>query len=56
MALDNFIPKNACKQCNKCTHLKAKTTTCKKYPEWIPDEVLMGEGCPEFEEKKETKK
>ena len=55
MALDIFIPKNACKQCNKCKHLRAKTASCKKYPEWIPDEVLTGEDCPEVEEK-ETKK
>ena len=55
MALDNFIPKNACKQCNKCKHLRARTASCKRYPEWIPDEVLTGEGCPEFEAKEPKK-
>ena len=55
MALDNFIPKNACKQCNKCKRRAVGTITCTKYPERIPHKVLVGGNCPEFEEK-ETKK
>ena len=55
MALDNFIPKNAVKQCNKCKKRKDFTITCQKYPTRIPHEVLVGENCPEFESK-ETKK
>lgn len=56
MALDNFIPKNTVKQCNKCKHLRAKTASCKRYPDWIPDEVLTGEECPEFEPKEKAEK
>lgn len=55
MALDNFIPKNAVKLCNKCKHLQARTASCKAYPEWIPDEVLFSNNCPDFEPKEETK-
>ena len=44
-------PKSSAIQCNKCKHLVARTASCKAYPKWIPDEVLCGTGCPEFEEK-----
>lgn len=44
-------PINAVKQCNRCRKLIAQTCTCPLYPEWIPDKVLRGEDCPEFEAK-----
>lgn len=49
MALDNFIPKNSVKLCNKCRKKSLeKPFTCQVYPEWIPDEMLTGD-CPDFE-------
>ena len=54
MVLDNFIPKNAVKQCNKCKKRVNFTATCPKYPKGIPYEVLVGESCVEFEPKEET--
>ena len=51
MVRDNFIHENTVKQCNECKHLHGVTATCKAYPTWIPDEVLDGEGCPDFEMK-----
>ena len=38
-------------QCNKCRKRVNFTATCPKYPKWIPDEVLTGGGCPDFEPK-----
>ena len=51
MVRDNFIHENTVKQCNECKHLHGVTATCKAYPTWIPDGVLDGEGCPDFEMK-----
>ena len=49
MALDNFIPKNSVKLCNKCRKKSLeKPFTCRVYPEWIPDEMLTGD-CPDFD-------
>ncbi len=46
-----FIPRNAVVQCNKCKKRVNYTATCPKYPKGIPDEVLTGTGCSEFEAK-----
>ena len=45
--MDNFIPRNAVKLCNKCRLANKGEFTCQVYPEWIPDEMLMGD-CPNF--------
>ncbi len=42
MALDNFIPKNTVKECNRCKHHILGTVTCKAFPNRIPDEILAG--------------
>lgn len=52
MALDNFIPKNAIKLCNKCS--RREKISCKTYPNGIPKKVLFGNECPDFEPKEET--
>ena len=46
-----MIPKNAVKQCNRCERRVKFTATCPLYPRRIPNEVLTGEGCPEFRKK-----
>ena len=50
-----MIPRNTVKQCNKCRNRVLHTITCPKYPKGIPDKVLTGEDCPEFEEKEAKK-
>ena len=55
MALDNFIPKNAVKLCNKCKKRVNFTATCSKYPGVIPKNILFSNSCPDFEPKEETK-
>jgi hypothetical protein len=52
--MDNFIPKNAVKLCNRCQNHICGTVTCKLYPTRIPHNVLVGEPlCKEYQEKKE---
>mgnify|MGYP001037139516 CR=1 FL=1 len=51
MALDNFIPKNAVKLCNKCRLRKNYTATCDVYPSGIPKKVLLSSDCPDFDPK-----
>lgn len=47
--MDNFIPKNAVKLCNHCQNHNRGTATCKVYPKWIPQEVLVGDIlCKEY--------
>lgn len=51
--MDNFIPKNAVTFCNKCALRKNYTSTCSKYPNGIPHEVLVQkEPCKKFVELK----
>ena len=50
--MDNFIPKNAVKYCNRCKHQTPKTVKCDAHPDGIPLELLVGrKKCQEFEEK-----
>ena len=53
MALDNFIPKNAMEECNKCRKYHKGKFNCEKYPEWIPRQKPVG-NCPDFEPKEQT--
>ena len=52
--MDNFIPKNAVKLCNKCQNHIRGTATFKIYPTWIPHNVLIGNPlCKDYIERKE---
>ena len=42
MALDNFIPLNAARQCGSCKHHVPMTLTCKAFPVGIPRELICG--------------
>ena len=53
MALDNFIPENAVKLCNKCRLRKNYTATCDVYPSGIPKKVLLSSDCPNFDPKEQ---
>lgn len=48
--MDNFIPKNAVKYCNRCKHQIPRTVKCKVHPDGISLELLVGrKKCEEFE-------
>ena len=50
--MDNFIPKNAVKLCNKCEYHNRGTVTCKIYPNGIPYDILIGKPlCEKFKER-----
>jgi Uma2 family endonuclease len=51
--MENFIPMNKVWLCNKCKRREPGTSKCEVYPDWIPDEVLFGNNCKDFVNKKE---
>ncbi len=54
--MDNFIPKNAVKLCNKCKHRFNGTATCKVHPTWIPQEQLVSDYCKDFQPREKVQK
>ncbi len=54
--MENFIPKNAVKLCNKCKHRFNGTATCKVYPTWIPQEQLVSDYCKDFQTREKVQK
>ncbi len=54
--MDNFIPKNAVKLCNKCEHHIRGTITCEAYPERIPHKQLISDYCKDFQPKEKVQK
>ena len=42
MALDNFVPINAARQCATCKHAIPMSLACKAYPNGIPKEIISG--------------
>mgnify|MGYP003414788553 CR=1 FL=1 len=41
--MNNFIPKNAVKLCNRCQNRNRGEVDCKMFPKRIPHEVLVGD-------------
>lgn len=49
--MNNFIPKNAVKLCNRCSKRATGKIACEMYPQRIPHEVLVSKDCKGFLEK-----
>ena len=54
--MENFIPKNAVKLCNKCKHHIRGTITCEAYPDRIPHKQLISDYCKDFQPREEDHK